>query len=461
MFDLSLPGYKYLGPFNPMDKGEPMNYNDWVAYWHDINYGKIIEKGGNPYLYWSEADAQAYRSFTYTDYGGALGSSYFGLKKAAYALGLIDKVPSEKEDNIEYGVSTNGNSFSNLPNTEHMPSGLEMKRMRGEDDSPLSEIKLAGGENVPVKPHAPSYGLQDTHTTILPQKIIFSNKGEFSDIARTFRICVNSIYDNIQTTIESTDTGVWTSLRTAIPEVNATGSTTALAELDPGSLRSTYPQPTGGTNATSTAEKLWYRDWFGAFYKSYSVIGCEVSLTVQNVGRLPGDNISIGWLEFSDDTKPPTTRDGTNGFTVHYFDAWKNTKRIVLKNNERRTITHMHSPGDEHHHALELQKIDTTNNVVQSDTWTQVTKSPNHKEYIEFYFFVDPVIGLKNFTGHANIELNLKYKVQFRDLVKNLEYPTGANASAYYFPTTSIYSQGTNTITEVRAPPAESDMDQT
>lgn len=63
MIDLSLPGYKYLGPGNKLDKGVPNGYNDFVAFMHDHGYNIIINRGGNPYLQWSEADAAAYRSF--------------------------------------------------------------------------------------------------------------------------------------------------------------------------------------------------------------------------------------------------------------------------------------------------------------------------------------------------------------------------------------------------------------
>ena len=30
MWDLTLPGYKYLGPFNSLDKGVPENQNDLI-----------------------------------------------------------------------------------------------------------------------------------------------------------------------------------------------------------------------------------------------------------------------------------------------------------------------------------------------------------------------------------------------------------------------------------------------
>lgn len=92
MIDLSLPGYKYLGPGNRLDKGVPNGYNDFVAFLHDHGYNIIINRGGNPYLQWSEADAAAYRSFDATaDIGGALGKFFFGLKQKAYQAGLISK----------------------------------------------------------------------------------------------------------------------------------------------------------------------------------------------------------------------------------------------------------------------------------------------------------------------------------------------------------------------------------
>lgn len=95
MLDLSLPGYHYLGPGNNLFKGAPTSYNDWVAYMHDVRYGEIVKLGQNPYLLWSEADAQAYQQFAHSDYGGTLGKSFFGLKKLAHDFGLISKVTGE------------------------------------------------------------------------------------------------------------------------------------------------------------------------------------------------------------------------------------------------------------------------------------------------------------------------------------------------------------------------------
>ena len=100
MWDLSLPGYKYLGPGNKLNKGKPTNYNDFVAYIHDLGYGKIIEQGGNPYLQWSDTDAEAYNQFTSEDYGGTLGKAFFGLKKMAYENGLISNFDEDRTSDM-------------------------------------------------------------------------------------------------------------------------------------------------------------------------------------------------------------------------------------------------------------------------------------------------------------------------------------------------------------------------
>jgi hypothetical protein len=100
MWDLSLPGYKYLGPGNSLDKGKPEGYNDWVAYFHDHGYKVLQDSGQNPYINWNAADAKAYREFDATkDYGGAAGKFFFGLKKLA----------------ADYNIIGTGESLNNLP----------------------------------------------------------------------------------------------------------------------------------------------------------------------------------------------------------------------------------------------------------------------------------------------------------------------------------------------------------
>ncbi|AGF85785.1 VP1 [Canine bocavirus 3] len=76
------PGYKYLGPFNPLDNGEPVNKADSVAREHDLAYSKYLEAGKNPYLNFNKADQKFIDDLKGdSSIGGFVGKSVFTLKK--------------------------------------------------------------------------------------------------------------------------------------------------------------------------------------------------------------------------------------------------------------------------------------------------------------------------------------------------------------------------------------------
>ncbi|ALT04902.1 capsid protein [Bocaparvovirus lagomorph1] len=89
------PGYRYLGPFNPSDNGEPVNAADKAAQKHDQSYNHYINQGHNPYLYFNKADQQFLDDLRGDWSAGALaGKAVFGVKKAiAPALGEKKTAP--------------------------------------------------------------------------------------------------------------------------------------------------------------------------------------------------------------------------------------------------------------------------------------------------------------------------------------------------------------------------------
>lgn len=77
-----VPGYKYLGPFNPADNGEPVNSADEAARSHDLAYQSYLDAGVNPYFSYNKADSDFIESLAHdSSFGGWLGRSAFGLKK--------------------------------------------------------------------------------------------------------------------------------------------------------------------------------------------------------------------------------------------------------------------------------------------------------------------------------------------------------------------------------------------
>lgn len=77
-----VPGFKYLGPFNPLNNGEPVNAVDEAARAHDYAYQDIINSGQNPYFSFNKADFDFIETLAHdSSFGGWLGRSAFQLKK--------------------------------------------------------------------------------------------------------------------------------------------------------------------------------------------------------------------------------------------------------------------------------------------------------------------------------------------------------------------------------------------
>lgn len=76
------PGYNYLGPFNPLENGDPVNKADEAAKKHDQAYNNYINKGLNPYLKFNKGDQDFIDSLqSDSSVGGNFARAVFHLKK--------------------------------------------------------------------------------------------------------------------------------------------------------------------------------------------------------------------------------------------------------------------------------------------------------------------------------------------------------------------------------------------
>jgi hypothetical protein len=82
-------GYEFLGPGNEVAFQVPRNANDAVAKQHDIDYGVIQQRGGNPYITWSKADETFIRNLQPDDLPTWVAKAVFEVKGAAAKWGLI------------------------------------------------------------------------------------------------------------------------------------------------------------------------------------------------------------------------------------------------------------------------------------------------------------------------------------------------------------------------------------
>jgi hypothetical protein len=91
---LILPGSKYIGPGNAMNKGKPRSSADAAAYRHDMAYDKLLKKGYSKkkvYGGFSDADQRLMHDSDVTTPDGL--ATYLGMsaKKGLYKLGLSGK----------------------------------------------------------------------------------------------------------------------------------------------------------------------------------------------------------------------------------------------------------------------------------------------------------------------------------------------------------------------------------
>lgn len=76
------PGYNYLGPFNPLENGDPVNKADEAAKKHDQAYNNYINKGLNPYLKFNKGDQDFIDSLqSDSSVGGNFARAVFHIKK--------------------------------------------------------------------------------------------------------------------------------------------------------------------------------------------------------------------------------------------------------------------------------------------------------------------------------------------------------------------------------------------
>jgi hypothetical protein len=89
-----VPGSKYIGPGNAMNKGKPNSTADEAAYQHDLDYGRLLSQGvSKKKLYggFSKADERLMKRADLTTKHGVAAYGGMAVKKGLYKLGLSGK----------------------------------------------------------------------------------------------------------------------------------------------------------------------------------------------------------------------------------------------------------------------------------------------------------------------------------------------------------------------------------
>lgn len=472
MRDWSLPGYKYLGPGNPLNKGRPRNRNDAIAQLHDIAYQKIQEEGGNPYIQWSDADETARKDFSFEDYGGALGKTFFQFKKLAWQAGLINKhgkrggetldpddsrkrlrfVAPTKSEGVRRAIKFGGSLPEAGTVSNSQPTATSDSSMPNDGGGSGTDVGL---KETPVDdPYVVHRGPPDYTFASLPYMETYNRAWvNMWGIDHAFRM--TSVYDPV---IDNT-----------VLNLNGVGGNV---------LVSTPRSPDPDTNRISSVR--WY-DYYATMYKYYHVLSCRYKIYIENMSNEP----LWAHMMFYNDVLPPqlatnedimmwtgvrtqylsphaaaVTTDGliTSGFINDLPNGDPNSRNDEDDNGTAASNTYASSNMINYNNgkhscvfAGEYRPGQFKREIIndaQVENWTTVNTNPLLSERLLIRLKPEnPALNTASTTNTSGdsikykFNVSLEYLVEFKELDANLRWPVQRQ------PLTILINSSANTAT--------------
>ena len=151
-------------------------------------------------------------------------------------------------------------------------------------------------KETPISPYPNlSYGLQETHTTVLPWVGWLSvavDKSTHEPIQ--LKIRMNTPYDMLDVTMQS-EPAAGAAYSTPGFYAHPSGIQTSGADAGKGGKGPsgvTYPRQFTAATTQATEKPAW-RDFWGSLYDYYTVLGCEYEITIHNPNTEPGADMLV------------------------------------------------------------------------------------------------------------------------------------------------------------------------
>lgn len=280
-----------------------------------------------------------------------------------------------------------------------------------------------------------TYGFQETHTTILPWCGYISTTGMNHALPNVLEIRMTQPHDMIKTTIQGLAAGgTWGKDFYNVPyNDNATRDTATAAEF-----------PAAMDTGAANTERPSYWQYYRQMYEYYTVLGCEYEILIDNPGSQQGTEVVVGW-----DYNAYSATSGATG-NITPPDQPLNTMK-QYKGLQWKTIPIASSDAGEKnkimlkgtYHAGDARRNVANDNEVR--TWHKTNsggtaEAVNLIELLTLYFYRWELAYFKpaNRTLGVNMQIKLKYIVQFKDLLRPFRYPNTVDTAIDLIASTDV-----------------------
>ena len=311
--------------------------------------------------------------------------------------------------------------------TDETTTQPEAQRMALTSSVGLADTQGRTSETPVTIPPTITYGLQETHTTILPMIGWFSTPNlALAYTPTTFSFSLNSIYDIMSGDIKAATTlnACW---------IKKCGETSYNGGATTG-----YTFPSEFANDSWASMKPWWRDTWEKLYMYYAVLGVEYEIVISNPG-IGGRKSLVAYTVQTSGSNANTSVSLPTNVPLKELYGMKNIqfKEVSGRDNADDNKNNVQIIRGTYKPGTALRDISNDGDVKlwsKTDETGTAGASPPYKEYMQVMSYIHPLatagsdadgaIDAGGYSSiHQNIQLRLKYIVQFKQLRANARFP--------------------------------------
>lgn len=347
------------------------------------------------------------------------------------ATGEVMTVDEENWWESENTQGENFESFDNLQASDQMSEAMDVV----DEGATAAARASSGGAGNPVSKETEvstypnlSYGLPETHTCILPWTGWLSVAKLKTSGPVQIRIRMNSPADMLDCQTNDSSVGIQKGIYNQ--PIKEDGTLATAIDIDGVS----FPETFTSNSSADTKERPAWRAYFGALYEYYTVLGCEYKITINNPVSNIGASVIVGTQFDSYSDTAGQTGNVMPQTALSQMMTYKNIKwdiiqysRSEVPNRNNAVISGRYTPGQVKRNIQNDGDVKTWTSTGARDlqgTNTDSWATPTLKDFLTLNFYKAP-LGFHATTG-CNIQFELKYIVQFKDLRQQARYPNTA-----------------------------------